>query len=173
MWTFVGKVMCLLFNMLSISVIDFLPRSKHLLISWLQSPSTVILELKKIKSVTVSIFPPIYLPWSGRTGGYDSHFLNCWVLSQTFHSLLSPSSGGSLVSLHFLLFGWYLRVYLRLLIFPPAILIPACASSSPAFCVWLFASPWTAACKTLLSMEFSRQEYWSGFSFPSPSLQIN
>ena len=53
--TFVGKVMSLLFNMLSRLVIDFLPRSKRLLISWLQSPSAVILEPKKRKSVTVSI----------------------------------------------------------------------------------------------------------------------
>ena len=52
--TFVGKVMSLLFNMLSRLVITFLPRSKHLLISWLQSPSAVILEPKKTKSVTVS-----------------------------------------------------------------------------------------------------------------------
>ena len=59
-WTFVGKVMSLLFNKLSRLVIVFLPRSKHLLISWLQSPSAVILELKKIKSLTVSIvFPSI------------------------------------------------------------------------------------------------------------------
>ena len=57
-WTFVGKVMSLLFNMLSRLVITFLPRSKHLLISWLQSPSAVILEPKKIKSVTVSILSP-------------------------------------------------------------------------------------------------------------------
>ena len=56
--TFVGKVMSLLFNMLSRCVIDFLPRSKHLLISWLQSPSAVLLEPKKIKSVTVSIVSP-------------------------------------------------------------------------------------------------------------------
>ena len=52
--TFVGKVMSLLLNMLSRLVITFLPRSKHLLISWLQSPSTVILQPKKIKSATVS-----------------------------------------------------------------------------------------------------------------------
>ena len=52
---FVGEVMSLLFNMLSRLVIDFLPRSKHLLISWLQPPSAMILEPKKIKSVTVSI----------------------------------------------------------------------------------------------------------------------
>ena len=56
--TSVGKVMSLLFNMLSRLVIAFLPRSKHLLISWLQSPSAVILEPKKIKSVTVSIVSP-------------------------------------------------------------------------------------------------------------------
>ena len=57
-WTFVGKVMSLLFNMLSRLVITFLPRSKHLLISWLQSPSAVILEPPQIKSVTVSIVSP-------------------------------------------------------------------------------------------------------------------
>ena len=59
-WTFVSKVMSLLFNMLSRLVIAFLPRSKHLLISWLQSPPTVILEPKKIKSDTIStVFPSI------------------------------------------------------------------------------------------------------------------
>ena len=56
--TLVGKVMSLLFNMLYGLVIDFLPRSKHLLISWLQSPSAVILEPKKIKCVTVFIVSP-------------------------------------------------------------------------------------------------------------------
>ena len=56
--TFVDKVMSLLFNMLLKFVIAFLPRSKRLLISWLQSPSAVILEPKKIKSVTVSIISP-------------------------------------------------------------------------------------------------------------------
>ena len=57
-WTFVSKVMSLLFNTLSRLVIAFLPRSKYLLISWLQSPSAVILEPKKIKSVTVSTVTP-------------------------------------------------------------------------------------------------------------------
>ena len=57
-WTFVSKVMSLFFNMLSRLVIAFLPRSKHLLISWLQSPSAVILEPKEIKSVTVAIVSP-------------------------------------------------------------------------------------------------------------------
>ena len=57
-WAFVGKVMCLFFNMLSKFVIAFLPRSKHPQISWLQTPFTVILEPKKIKSVTISIVSP-------------------------------------------------------------------------------------------------------------------
>ena len=57
-WTFVGKVRSLLFNMLSRLVITFLPKSKHLLISWLQSPSVVILEPPKIKSDTVSTVSP-------------------------------------------------------------------------------------------------------------------
>ena len=59
-WAFVGKVMSLLFNMLSSLVITLLPRSKHLLISWLQSPSLVILEPQKVKSATLSsVFPSI------------------------------------------------------------------------------------------------------------------
>ena len=69
--TFVGKVTSLLFNMLSRLVITFVPRSKHLLISWLQSPSAVILEPQKVKSATVSVFPHLFarkwwdqMPWS-------------------------------------------------------------------------------------------------------------
>ena len=58
LWTFVVKIMLLLFNMLSRLVIMFLPRSKHLLISWLQSPSTVTLEPEKVKSATVSTVSP-------------------------------------------------------------------------------------------------------------------
>ena len=58
--TFVGKVMSLLFNMPSRFITAFLPRSKHLLILWLQSPSAVTLELKKIKSVTDSLFPHLF-----------------------------------------------------------------------------------------------------------------
>ena len=70
-WTFVGKVMSLLFNMLSMFVIAFLPRSKCLLISWLQSPSAVILEPPKIKSATLSTVSHLFamkwwdqMPWS-------------------------------------------------------------------------------------------------------------
>ena len=75
-WTFVGKVMSLLFNILSSFVIAFLSRSKRLLISWLQSTSAVILEPPKMKSVTVSIFFPFYLPWSDGTGCHNLSFLN-------------------------------------------------------------------------------------------------
>ena len=70
-WTFAGKVMSLLFNILSRLVVTFLPRSKHLLISWLQSPTAAILEPQKIKSDTVSTFPHLspmkwwdQMPWS-------------------------------------------------------------------------------------------------------------
>ena len=72
-WTFVGTVMSLFLNMLSRLVITFLPRSKHLLISWLQSPSAVILEPPKNK---VWHCFPIYLPWSDGTGCHDLSFLN-------------------------------------------------------------------------------------------------
>ena len=74
-WTFVGKVMSLLFNILSRFVIAFLPRSKYLLISWLQSPSAVILEPKKTKSVTVSTFYPS-IAMSDGTGCHDLSFLD-------------------------------------------------------------------------------------------------
>ena len=73
--TVVGKAMSLVFNMLSKLVITFLPRSKCLLISWLQSPSAVILEHRKIVSHCVHCFP-ISLPWSDGTGCRDLNFLN-------------------------------------------------------------------------------------------------
>ena len=72
-WTFVGKIMSLLFNMLSSLVITFLPRSKRLLISWLQSPSAVILEPPKNK---VWYCFPIYFPWSDGARCHDLRFLN-------------------------------------------------------------------------------------------------
>ena len=104
--TFFGKVMSLLFNMLSRLAIAFLPRSKHHLISWLQSPPAVILESKKIKSLTVSSFYPSVCH---KVMGPDALILlfECWVLSQLFHSPLSPLSRGSLVPLRFLPLWWY------------------------------------------------------------------
>ena len=73
-WTFVSQVMSLPFNMLSRIIIAFLPRSKHLLTSWIQSSSEIILEAKKIKSATVSIFIPIHLLWSNGTRCHDLSF---------------------------------------------------------------------------------------------------
>ena len=100
-WTFVGKVMSLLFNMLSRLVIALHPRSKHLLISWLQSPSAVIFGAPQNK--VCHCFPcfPIYFPWSDGTRCHDFSFLNV-ALSEPFHSPLSLSSRGSLVLLPFL-----------------------------------------------------------------------
>ena len=74
--TVVGKVMSLLFNTLSRFVLAFLPRRKCLLISWLQSPSAVILEAKKIKVCYCFHSFPIYLPWSDGTRCHDLSFLN-------------------------------------------------------------------------------------------------
>ena len=131
-WTFVSKVMSLIFNMLSRLVITFLPRSKYLLISWLQSPSAVILEPKKIKSVTVSIVSPSICY---EVMGPDAMILVFWMLSFkptfslsyfTFIMRLFSSSSFSTIRV-------VSSAYLKLLIFLPAILILACASSSPAF----------------------------------------
>ena len=96
-WTFVGKVMCLLFYIVSNLVITFLLRTKHLLISWLQSASAVILEPPKINSATVSQFI-----CHEEMGPY-SMSLVFWmlILSQFFHSTFSLSSRGSIGLLHF------------------------------------------------------------------------
>ena len=130
--TFVSKVMSLLFKVLSRFFIAFLPRSKHLLLSWLQSPSAGILEPKKIKSFTVLIVSPTICH---EVMGQVAMILVFWMLS--FKPAFSLSSftfikrlfGSSLLSA--------IRVvssaYLKLLIFLLPILITACAFSSPAF----------------------------------------
>ena len=123
-WTFVSKVMSLLFNMLSRLVIVFLPRSKRLLISWLQSPSAVILEPKKIKSVIVFIvFPSIcheVMRPDAMTLVFSMlSFKPTFSLSSfTFIKRLFSSSMPSAIRV-------VSSAYLRLLIFLPAILIPA------------------------------------------------
>ena len=130
--TVVGKVVSLIFSTLSRLVIAFLPRSKHLLISWLQPLFAVILELKKIKSVTVSIVSPSICH---RVMGLDAMILVCWMLSLkpafslssfTFIKRLFSSSSLSAIRV-------MSCTYLRLLVFLLAILIPAYASSSLAF----------------------------------------
>ena len=132
-WTFVSKEMSLLYNILSRLVITFLPRSKHNLISWLQSLSALILKPPKIKSTTVS--PSL----CHEVMGPDAMILVFWMLSFKPNSSLSSfikrlfscsSLGGIRV---------VSSAYLRLLIFLPAILIPAYASSSPAFLIMYFA----------------------------------
>ena len=129
-WTFAGKVMSLLFNVLCRLVITFLPRSKGFLISLLQSPSAVILAPKKIKFDTVSTVSPSICHEVMRP---DAMILVFWVLSfkptfslSFFTKRLFSSSSLSAISV-------VSSEYLRLLIFLLAILIPACASSSPAF----------------------------------------
>ena len=132
--TFVGKVMSLLFNMLSRLVIAFVPRTKHVLISWLQSPSAVILEPPQMKSLTVSIVSPSFCHVVMRP---EAKTLVFWMLSfkpsfslSSFTFLKRLFSSSSLSSIRVVS-----SAYMRLLIFLLAILIPACASSSLAFCL--------------------------------------
>ena len=120
-WTFVSKVMSLLFNTLSRLVIAFLPRSKHLLISWLQSPTAVILEPRKIKFVTISIVSP---SMGHEVMRPDAMTLVFWMLNSkpafllssfTFIKRLFSSSSLSAIRVE-------PSAYLSLLIFLPAIL---------------------------------------------------
>ena len=127
--------------MLSRLVLTFLPRIKRLLTSWLQSPSAVILEPRKIKSANVSTISPsichevMGLHGIMKWGGHDAMILVFWMLSfkptfslSSFIFIKRPFSSSSLSAIRVVSFA-----YLRLLIFLPAILIPACASSSPVF----------------------------------------
>ena len=130
-WTLVGKVKSL-FNMLSRLVIAFLPSSKHLLISWLQSSTVVIFEPPKVRSLTVYIVSPSICH---EVMGLDVVTLVFWMFS--FKPTFSLSSftcikrlfSSSSLSARMVVSS----AYLRLLIFLPAILIPTWASSSPAF----------------------------------------
>ena len=129
---FVGKVMSLLFNMQSRLVITFLPRRKCLLISWLQSPSVVILKPKKIKPVMISIVSPSICH---EVMGWDAMILVFWMFSfkpafslSSFTFIKRVFSSSSLSAIRVVS-----SAYLRLLIFLQAIMIPACISSSPAF----------------------------------------
>ena len=123
--TFVGKVMSLLLNMLSRLIITFLPRSKHLLISWLKSPSSVILEPPKIKSDTISTVSPSI---SHEVMGPDAMILVFWMVNfkptfslSSFTYIKRLFSSSSLPAIRVVS-----SAYLRLLIFLPAILIHLC-----------------------------------------------
>jgi len=157
--TFVGKAMPLLFNMLSRLVIAFLPRSKRLLISWLQLPSAVILEPRKIKSVTVSIVSPSICH---EVMGPDATILVFWMLSFkptsslscfTFIKKLFSSSSLSAIRV-------VSSAYLRLLIFLLANLISACSSSNLAFLVMYSAYK--------LNKQGDNIQPWLGGLCPSP-----
>ena len=125
-WAFVGRVISLLFNTLSVCVIAFLPRGKHLLTSWLQSTSAMILE--KIKSITASTFPTSICH---EVMGLDAIILVFWMLS--FKLAFSLSSFTLFISSSLSATRVVSSAYLKLLIFLPGILIPACDASSLAF----------------------------------------
>ena len=130
-WIFVGNIMSLLFNILFRFIIAFLPRKKYLLILCLQSPTTAILEPRKMKSVTVSSFPLSTCHEVMGSGAWSKFF---WMLSfkpafslSSFTFIKGLFSSSSLSAINVVL-----SAYLRLL-FLLAILIPACASAIPIF----------------------------------------
>ena len=155
--TLVGKVMSLHFNMLSRLVITFLPRSKHLLISWLRSPSAVILEPKKIKSATVSIVcPSICMRWCAVAAAKSLQ--SCPTLCDPIDSSPSGSPVPGIFQARTLEWvaisfsnGWKWKMKVKSL-----------------SCVQLLATPWTAAHPAPPPVGFSRKEYWSGVPLPSP-----
>ena len=133
-WTFAGKAMPLLFNTLSGFVMAYLPRRKRLLISWLQSPSAVILEPKKRRSVTASTFSP---PICQEVMGLDAMILVFWMLS--FKSAFSLSS-----------FTFIKRLFSSSLLSAIRLVVVQLLS-----CVWLFVTPWPAAGQPSLSFTIS------------------
>ena len=142
-WTFVRKVMSLLLNMLSKFLIAFLPRSKSLLISWLKSPSAMIFRAEENKVCHCFHCFPIYLPWSDGTGCHDLRFLMLWQWQQAHACILRKLTEDFMLKLK-----------------RKCLLVTQC--------VQLFVTPWTVAQQALLSVGFSRQEYWRGLPFPSP-----
>ena len=138
-WTFVGKLISLLFNMLSSLVITFLPRSKCLFISWLQSPSAVILEPPKIKSVTVS--PSI----CHEVMGLEAMILVLWMLS------FKPT------------FSLFSFTFIKRLFSSSSAAAAKSLQSCPTLWDPIDGSPLASS-----SLGFSRQEHWSGLPFPPP-----
>ena len=151
-WMFISKVMSLLLNMLSMFVIAFLPRNKCHLISGLQSPSTVILEPKKIKSVTASTFCPPAAAAAAKS------LQSCLTLCDPIDGSPPGSPVPGILQARTLEWvaisfsnAWKWKVKVK-----------------PLSHVRLLAIPWTAAYQALPSMGFSRQEYWSGVPLPPP-----
>ena len=148
--------------MLSRLFVTFLLWSKRLLISWLQSPSTVILEPPRIKCDTVSTISPIYFPWTDGTRCHDLCFLNVEfkpnfsLSSFTFIKRLFSSSSLSAIRV--------VSAYLRLLIFLLESLISACASSSPAFLMMYSAISWISRV-TIYSLDVLLPWFGTSLSF--------
>ena len=153
--------MSLLLNMLSRLVKTFLPKSKRLLISCLQSPSAVILESKKIKSDTVSTVSPSI---SHEVLGPDAMILVFWILSFKPTSSLFTFTKRLYISSSLSAIRVVSYTYLRLLIFLPAILIPACASFSLAVHVMYSAYKLNKQGDVLLSQFWTSQlfhvQFW-------------
>ena len=133
---FVSKVMSLLFNMLSRLVIAFLPRSKHLLISWLQSPSAMIFEPKIIKSVTASTYSPTICY---EVMGLDTMILLFWMLTfkptfsfSSFTLIQRLFSSSSLSAIRVVSFA-YLKLLLFFILFCPLLLLPHFSLSTVIF----------------------------------------
>ena len=147
--TFVGKVMSLLFNMLSRLVIALLPRSKCLLISWLQSPSAMILEPKKIVSHCFHCFP-IYLPWGDGTRWHDLSFLNVESRQINKYFFKKVSAGATVIYR----FDWDWRICFQL----RRLAIWCCCSSSPSrLCHRLLEYPYSMVTNFPQSMQFGRE----------------
>ena len=148
-------------------VIAFLPRSKYFLISWLQSPSAVILKPKEIKSVTVSIAS--LSTCHEVSGGTGCMIFVFWMLSfkPAFYLSSFPFIKRHFSSSSFSAIRVVSSAYLRLLIFLPAILIPACASSSPVFRMMYFAY---ILCQTVATD--NSWEYISKRTSPNSSVQL-
>ena len=161
-WSFVSRVMSLLFNILSRFVIVFLPRSNHLLISWLQSLSAVILEPKKSKFVTASTFSPSICH---EVMGLDAMVLVFLTFSfKLAFSLFSfPLIKNFFSSSSLSVIRVVSSAYLRLLMFLPPVFIPACNSSSLAF-------PTICSAYKLNKQSDNRQPCWTPFSILNQSV---
>ena len=134
-WTFVGKVMSLLLNILSRLVITFLPRSKRLLISWLQSPSAVILEPKKIKVSHCLHCFPICFPWSDGTGCHEAaaSVVSLYRQMKENHPSIPFFRSQGLEHVLCLSFTWYLCIFKKCWpssLFEASIAFPSCSSKS-------------------------------------------
>ena len=162
-FTFLGKVMSLVFNILSRFVIGFFPKSKHLLIPWLQSLFMLIFKPRKMKSDSFYFFH-IYLPWSDRTG---CHHLHVWMLTFKPAFLLSTCtfikslfSSSSLSAIKVVYYA-----YLRLLILLQAILIPAYESPSSAFHVMYYYACKLSKQDDNIQPWHTPSQFWTGWFF--------